>query len=55
MTATPTKTVPDSTWCSARRYLERIRDWPENGNSSYSPFFCVSLLLSIALIIEIGR
>jgi hypothetical protein len=26
-----------------------------NGNSPYSPLFCVSLLMGIALIIEIGR
>lgn len=39
----------------ARRVLAQIRDWPANGNSPYSPLYCVSLLLAIGLIIEAGR
>jgi hypothetical protein len=37
------------------RVLEQIRDWPANSNSPYSPLFCVSLLLAVGLIIEIGH
>ena len=55
MTATSAETEPDSTWRRACRCLQRTRDWPANGNSAYSPVFCVSLLLGVALIIEIGR
>jgi hypothetical protein len=43
------------TWRRARRCLARVLNWPANGNSAYSPLFCVSLLLGVALIIEIGR
>jgi hypothetical protein len=45
----------ETIWRRARRTLAHVRDWPANGNSQYSPFFCVSLLLGVALIIEIGR
>jgi hypothetical protein len=46
---------PDRFWQRARRSLAYIRDWPANGNSPYSPLFCVSLLLAIGLIIEAGH
>jgi len=44
---------PDNTWRRTRHYLEYVRDWPANGNSPYSPVFCLSLLLAVGLIIEI--
>lgn len=46
---------PDTVWRRARRSLQYVRDWPANGNSPYSPLFCVSLLLAVGLIIEIGH
>ena len=55
MTAISAETEPDSTWHRACRYLQRLRDWPANGNSPYSPLFCISLLLGVVLIIETGR
>ena len=55
MTAPSAQAEPDSIWRRARQHLAHMRDWPMNGNSPYSPFFCVSLLLGVALIIEIGR
>jgi len=45
---------PDSFRRRARRLLAEVRDWPANGNSPYSPLFCVSLLLGVGLIIGIG-
>jgi hypothetical protein len=39
----------------ARRVLAYIRDWPADGNSPYSPVFCVSLLLAVGLIVGIGQ
>ena len=47
-------TKPDTVWRRARRGLTYVRDWPANGNSPYSPLFCISLLLAVALIVEIG-
>ena len=38
-----------------RRLLAHIRDWPADGNSPYSPVYCVSLLLAVGLIVGIGR
>jgi hypothetical protein len=55
MTTAPAESEDDSIWRRARRCLEYVRDWSANGNSVYSPFFCVSLLLGMALIIEAGR
>jgi hypothetical protein len=55
MTATTCEAELGSTWRRTRRFLERARDWPANGNSSYSPLFCLSLLLGVALIVEVGR
>ena len=46
---------PDNTLRRTRQYLEYVRDWPANGNSPYSPVFCLSLLLAVGLIIEICR
>jgi hypothetical protein len=42
-------------WQRAHRSLAYVRDWPANGNSPYSPLYCVSLLLAVALIIGIGH
>jgi hypothetical protein len=39
----------------ALRFLAHVRDWPADGNSPYSPVYCVSLLLAVGLIIGIGR
>jgi len=38
----------------ACRLFAHIRDWPADGNSPYSPVYCVSLLLAVGLIIGIG-
>ena len=46
---------PENFGHRARRILAQIRDWPADGNSPYSPVFCVSLLVAIGLIIEAGR
>jgi hypothetical protein len=46
---------PASAWRRVRRCLEHVRDWPANGNGSYSLLFCLSLLLAIGLIIQIGH
>jgi hypothetical protein len=56
----PTDTIsidpePVSVWRHVRRSLERVQNWPANENSPYSPLFCLSLLLAIGLIIEIGQ
>jgi hypothetical protein len=45
----------NAAWRGLGRALARVRDWPADGNSRYSPVFCISLLLGVALIIEIGR
>jgi hypothetical protein len=45
---------PENFRYRARRVLEQVRDWPDNGNSPYSPLFCVSLLLAVGLIIGVG-
>jgi hypothetical protein len=55
MTSFLVDSKPETFRHRARRYLAQLRDWPANGNSPYSPVFCVSLLLAIGLIIEIGR
>ena len=55
MTSDPEDLEFDSVWRRTRRCLEYVRDWPANGNSPYSPLFCLSLLLAVGLIIEIGR
>ncbi len=54
MTSLAVDSEPESFRHRARRFLEQIRDWPANGNSPYSPLFCVLLLLAVGLIIEIG-
>jgi hypothetical protein len=46
---------PVSAWRRVRRSLELVQNWPANENSPYSPPFCLSLLLAIGLIIEIGQ
>ncbi len=55
MTTTSAEADSNSTWGRARHYLAQMRDWAANGNSPYSPFFCASLLIGVALIIEIGH
>jgi len=55
MNSSSVDSEPGNAWCRTRRYLEYVRDWPENGNSPYSPVFCLSLLLAVGLIIEICR
>jgi len=55
MTSLTPASESDSFRQRTRRVLEQIRDWPADGNSPYSPLFCVSLLLAVGLIIEIGH
>jgi hypothetical protein len=54
MTSLAAASESDNSRRRARRVLEHIRDWPADGNSRYSPLFCVSLLLAVGLIIGIG-
>jgi hypothetical protein len=42
-------------WWRIRRCLKFVRDWPENGDNPYSLLFCLSLLLGLGLIVEIGH
>jgi len=46
---------PISAWRRLRRGLEHVQNWPANGNSPYSLFFCMFLLFAVGLIVEIGR
>ena len=55
MTSGAVTSESNNVFASARRLLARIRDWPADGNSPYSPVYCVSLLLAVGLIIGIGR
>jgi hypothetical protein len=55
MSAMSVDSEPHNAWRRTRRCLEYVRDWPANGNSPYSPLFCLSLLLAVGLIIEIGH
>ena len=48
-------TEPPNSWWRIRRCLVYVRDWPENSDGPYSPVFCVSLLLAIGLIVDMGR
>lgn len=54
MTSLLLDSQPETLGPRIRRHLASIRDWPANGNSPYSPVFCISLLLAIGLIIAIG-
>jgi hypothetical protein len=49
------ETVLKDAWRGTCRRLSSLRDWPTNGNSPYSPVFCLSLILGVGLIIEFGR
>jgi hypothetical protein len=55
MTSLPVDSGPDGIWHRTRRYFEYVRDWPANGNSPYSPLYCVCLLLAAGLIVKIGH
>jgi hypothetical protein len=55
MTSFAADSEPEGFRHRARRALERIRDWPFDGNGPYSPLFCVSLLLAVGLIIGVGQ
>jgi hypothetical protein len=55
MSALSVDPEPHNAWRRTRLWLEYLRDWPAIGNSPYSPLFCVSLLLAVGLIIEIGH
>jgi len=55
MTSLAAASESDSFRHRTRRLLAQVRDWPANGNSPYSPLFCMSLLLGVGLIIGIGR
>jgi hypothetical protein len=41
-------------WRRLRRCLEYVRDWPERSDNPYSLVSCLSLLLALGLIVEIG-
>jgi hypothetical protein len=55
MTSLAVDSEPDNLRRRTRRLLAHIRDWPADGNSPYSPVYCLSLLLAVGLIIAIGR
>ena len=38
-----------------RGRLAYVRDWPENSDGPYSLMLCLSLLLALGVIIEIGH
>jgi len=38
-----------------RGRLAYVRDWPENSDGPYSLMLCLSLLLAVGLIVEIGH
>jgi len=44
----------DSRW-KIGRCLAYVRDWPENSDGPYSLMLCLSLLLAVGLIVEIGH
>ncbi len=55
MTSLAAASESDNVRHRARRLLAHVRDWPAQGNSPYSPVYCLSLLLAIGLIIGMGR
>jgi hypothetical protein len=55
MTLLAVDSEPEAFRHRARRVLGQIRDWPADGNSPYSPVFCVSLLLAVGLIVGLGQ
>jgi hypothetical protein len=54
MTSTSIDPETNSAWRRLRLTWARVRDWPANGDSPYSPLFSVALLLGVALIIRMG-
>jgi hypothetical protein len=55
MTSLSVDSERDNIWRRSRRYFEYGREWPVSRNSPYSPLFCVSLLLTVGLILKISH
>ena len=51
----PVDSQPHNELSRIRGRLAYLRDWPENSDGPYSLMLCLSLLLALGVIIEIGH